>query len=50
MRKPTKKSRVLMVLPTQIAVLEGADAIVGYLDKMNTETPEFLMETPTVTC
>jgi hypothetical protein len=40
-----KKSRLLMVLPNHFSFLQGAEGQLGYLDKADTQTPDFVLPT-----
>ena len=39
------KSRIMLVLPTQLAFLKGTEGTVGRIEKINTESPEFVVST-----
>ena len=40
-----KRKRIMMVLPSQIALKKGAEGQLGYLDNANTEHPILVVET-----
>ena len=39
------KNRIMMVLPTQIAVVQGTEGTLGSIEKINTNNPELLVPT-----
>ena len=49
MRKSTKaKSRVMITLPTQFALPREFEGTLGYLDKIESDAPEFIIDTAEV--
>ena len=40
-----KRKRIMMILPSQIALKKGAEGQLGYLDNANTEHPILVVET-----
>lgn len=51
MRKSTKaKSKVMIILPASIALLKESEGPIGYLDKIDSPCPEFVIKTIEVEC
>ena len=40
-----KRKRIMVILPSQLALKKGAEGQLGYLDNANTDNPSLIIET-----